>query len=68
MSIHIFCGLRNQDFTVHLGTYYFLLTNKIIEGRSGNQHNRIFMLSDYYKLYITRILTEKRKKFKTIVG
>lgn len=64
---YIFCGIYNPNFPVNLETYYFLVGNNIIEETSGNEHERIFILTEYYRATLTLILKKKGKEHKTIV-
>jgi hypothetical protein len=63
---YIFCGIGNPDFCVDLETLYFLCENGIIEETSGNQHESIYILNDYYKIFLTTILKEKYIERKTV--
>lgn len=59
---HVFCGMKNPTFPVNLETYYFLYENNIIEETSGNQHERIYMLTDYYRITLTTVLKKEYKE------
>ncbi len=63
---YIFCGMTNPTFPVKLETYYFLYSNGIIEETGGNEHECIYMLTEYYRMLMNTILKQKYKEPKTI--
>jgi hypothetical protein len=63
---HIFMGVYDPDFPVDLETYCFLCENDIVEETSGNEHERMFKLTTYYRQILTVTLKERDKESKTI--
>ncbi len=63
---YVFCGMANSRFPTELETYYFLHENNIIEETGGNEHERICMLTPYYRTALTTILKERHKESRQI--
>ncbi len=52
-------GVYNPNFPVDLETYCFLYNNNIIEKTSANEHERMFILTEYYRQVLTGALKEE---------
>ncbi len=63
---YIFCGMKNPNFPVNMETYYFLHQNDIIEETSGNEHDCIYTLTEYYRANLWAVLKEKYKEKRTL--
>lgn len=57
---YVFLGWDGPRFSVDLEAYYFLSQNGIIETTGGNEHESIYVLTEYYHAWMGRILKEKK--------
>ena len=59
---YVFLGWRNPYFNITLDDFYFFYDNQIIEEDSGSEHSTSYILTEYYRIYLGTILSDKNKE------
>ena len=59
---HVWRGMDVIPVPVNEVQLQFFLDNKIVEETSGNEHDSNYQLTEYYRIYMKRIITEKDKE------
>lgn len=58
---YVFCGIHAPSFDIDLETYDFLYETGLIEQTGGSNNERTYMLSDYYRTYMTTFFNDKKR-------